>query len=152
MKTENVTVDGQVYELTQLGAREGRRVLASLAQVIGPAIGEMANVAAMNEQAIGRFIEKLTSALDPDVFDELCDKFASRSKAMVGNKAVALDGAAFDVHFAGKYFHMMKWFWECLRLNFADFLDDNTLAQLRAVLAPSPSKSQKTSTGSSGES
>ena len=35
LKTEKIVIDDQTYEITQLGAREGRRVLARLAHLAG---------------------------------------------------------------------------------------------------------------------
>lgn len=136
LKVQRVTVDDVTYELTQLGAREGRRVLARLLSVAGPIVGELANIPSLahgkkagekgeiSEVVLARVIQKAAEALDPDTLDYVCDAMMGTCGIVAGGASVVkLSQGVFDLHFAGRYTHQMKWLWACLSFQFSDFLD-----------------------------
>lgn len=107
------------YEVTQLGAIEGRKVFARLAQLMGGMVGTLAAGGKPNPvEAFKSFAEAMT----PEVMDYFCDTF---TKVTVVHRP---DGKApflkdcFDDHFADNYGEMVEWLTFCLEVNFASFL------------------------------
>lgn len=141
-KTETVQIDGDEYELTQLGALEGRKILTKLLQMIGPSLQELAAAETLNEKAMGAAVAKALESLDEGTFELICDVFGKRTTVLVDGKKPALTGPVFDQHFAGRYLAMMKWLFACMKLNFFDFLDAAQLAKLATLpgLAKATSK------------
>jgi hypothetical protein len=130
-KTETVQIDGDEYELTQLGALEGRKILTKLLHLLGPSLQELAAAETLNEKAIAAALAKALETLDEATLEQLCDAFGKKSTVTVADKKPALTGAIFDQHFAGRYLAMMKWLVASMRLNFLDFLDAAQLEQLK---------------------
>ncbi len=155
LANKRITVDGDEYELTQLGSLEGRKIWLRILKAISCVITELAAAEHIDEKATAGAAASLVQNLDEETFEILCNAFAKRTRLVQGAKMPLLDGAIFDVHFAGRYVTMTKWVGECLVFNFANFFEgsslESTIAQLR-TLATSRSKSPKASTGSSGES
>lgn len=116
-QTKSHAINGFVYDITQMGAKEARIVLAHILRIVGPAAaveGESASIAAV------------INALTDTEVDYLCDTFAKGT--MVGpddgkNARVSLKDQ-FDNHFVGKYGDMIKWLWAALETNFQSFFSD----------------------------
>ena len=152
MKSETTEIDGVAYEVTQLGAKHGRRVVLQLSKAMSHALGGDGADA----------LEGAIDAIDPNTFDEICDLFAGSTMIVQiatttkGPQQIKIPlGPAFDKHFAGRYVAMVKWLAFCLKLNFSDFFDGaaNIVQGFAAKLQPvSDSEPQKGSIGSSGES
>jgi hypothetical protein len=117
-----VQIDGDEYELTQLGAIEGRRLLTRILKFAGPAIQSLAASETLSEISFAAALAKAVEQLDEDTVDMLCEKFAAKTCLKIDNRWPPLDKTLFDQHFAGHYMKMMKWLGECMKLNFADFL------------------------------
>lgn len=127
------TIDSYVYTVQQLGAKQGRIVLARMLRVIGPAAEAQDSVA------------KLAASLTDDEVNYLCDTFSKAtqvSKSEDLSRSVALSDV-FDDHFAGRYGAMVKWLWAALDTNYASFLGDLGLAgaldAAKAAMTPKPS-------------
>jgi hypothetical protein len=142
-----VDVLGSRYELTQLGAIKGRKILAVLTRVLGKAAGGIGS----EDSGLGALLE----SIDEAALTALCDAFGESSRVLLdnGNKP-QLTGVIFDDHFAGNYAGLLLWLAECLRLNFSDFLDESKREQIARQLGLKTLKSSspKASTGTPGES
>jgi hypothetical protein len=133
-KTKSDPIDGFVYEVTQLPAREGRGILVALTKVIVPTLGaaipgavgasSLADVD-LSDINFDSLAHTLAESLDESMFARVCD-------AMVGTTEVWGEGFGdagaplvkwFDDHFAGRYLAMLKWLAFALRCNFLDFFD-----------------------------
>lgn len=148
LEPEKFTIGAQTFELTPFGVREGRRLLARIAQALGPALTSATSSERNVEAAIG----DLLGACDPDLIDTLCDACAKKCSYQAGDRWPPLDDAHLDLLFARNYADLIAWLAACLRINFADFLDGNKVSALLGGLAKkSQSKSPAQSTGSSGE-
>lgn len=126
---KTVAIDGFTYELTMLGAREGRRVLARLVQMAAPMLDEFAKMPTLGKDTLtaladasktsdaaaekaegllrvlaGAASKTLIEGLSPDAVDYLCDAFSSKTVVMLEQGSMSLagnNGANFDIHFAG---------------------------------------------------
>lgn len=145
IETETVEVGENTYQITQLGARQGRRMYHSLVQTVAPSlrskledpkeivkfakavssiqsdgdgkvpVAEFASLVAVVLQAV--------ESLPYDLFESLTTEFAKKCKVKQEGLFIDLGaGDLFDQHFAGKYSAMTQWFLACLKVNFADFL------------------------------
>ncbi len=113
------TIGTSTYEVTQLGAIEGRRVFARLAQVMGGMVGALAAGGKPNPvDAFKSFAEAMT----PEVMDFFCDTFSKVTQVHKGGGKVLFLKDIFDDHFADNYGEMIEWLTFCLEVNFASFL------------------------------
>ena len=116
-KTKQIGNHG--YEVTQLGAREGRRVFARLAQLMGGMVGELAAGGKPNPVAA---FTSFAEAIDPEVMDFFCNTFEPLTQIHMPDGKVLLLKDIFDHHFADNYGEMVEWLTFCLEINFASFL------------------------------
>lgn len=118
------TIDGFTYTIQQLGAKQGRIVLARVLRVVAGAAAAAQDQSDPLEAA-GAAVGKLAESLTDAEIDYLCDTFAKTT--LVGpegtDKAVPL-ADKFDDHFAGRYGAMIKWLWAALETNYSSFLSD----------------------------
>ncbi len=142
------TIDGVEYEVTQLGAKEGRALFVRISKMAGPVLGELAKlnmsrVMDSDISQIGPALDALTRNVSEEDLDVLCSKFAERSAYRDGKDWPELD-RHFDEHFAGAYLRMIKWLLFCIEVNYADFFDawKRAKAVAEANRAASRSESQ----------
>lgn len=113
--TKQHIINGFKYDITQLGAKAGRTVLARVLRV----------VAAASEGNGEEAFAKFANAMTDEQLDYLCETFAKTT--MVGpegqDRMVPLSDC-FDNHFAGKYGDMLKWLWAAMETNYASFLSE----------------------------
>ncbi len=146
-KQTSVAIEGWTYELSQLGAVEGRalvllflKLLGRLAPALAAGLGaaksagsEAGVVTALMDspQVVGEIGQALTS-IDSRELEPLWDAFARHAqvRGKDGKTRQALH-EIFDEHFAGEYFAMTRFFIESAKLNFGDFLS-KALAQASA--------------------
>lgn len=139
------TTDGYSYELTQLGAVEGRELVIQFVRLLGrfaPLIASATKAtstgkpgvdlsSAVASDLVGEIGGTLI-ALEPKELEPLWDAFSRhasvRSKDGKSREALA---DVFDEHFAGEYSAMVEFFIEAAKLNFGDFLS-RALAQASA--------------------
>lgn len=133
------TADAFTYELSQLGAVEGRELVILFVRVLGrfaPMI-----VAAMKASSGGdgivasKMVEEvaaLMQTLDSKELEPLWDAFARHASVRSKDgKSREVLSDVFDEHFAGEYSAMIHFFIEAAKLNFGDFLS-RALAQASA--------------------
>lgn len=153
-RTVEIQILDHQYQLTQLSATKGRGVLGVLTKVLGKAAGGLGGMD-VEGSALGAGLGAILESLDEATLKNLCDAFGPESRVLndAGNWP-ALQGPVFDDHFAGNYGEMTLWLIECLKLNFADFLDAKKREMIAAHLGLKASKSPSPmgSTGTSGES
>lgn len=136
-EVQSRVIQGVRYEVLPLPAGRGVRVMAQLAKVIGPGIGEAASLAEAAAN-IGRTIGAFTERLDPDVVETLCREFAATTTVTAGQSRTSLGaGIAFDEHFAGQYDALLEWLRFCMEVNFGPLWQ--RLGMLRSAPGPSDS-------------
>lgn len=148
LETKSHTINGFTYDIAQLGAKQGRIVLARVLRIVGVA-AEAADPVA-----------KLASALTDAEIEFLCDTFAKTTmfgQADTGNRVPLKD--QFDLHFAGRYGDMIQWLWAALMVNYESFFSelglsaDKLQAAAKNVMAgnlanPTPPSGASSSTAS----
>ena len=151
LPTKTVEVDGFTYDLTMLGALQGRKLWLTLAKILAKAASDLAEFSTLKEEAMIVAISKLVEHIDATTYEELNTVFAKNCRVHIEAKEPLLSDV-YDLHFAGRYLAATQWLAECVMFNFASFLGDTSLgsllAQFKGVASPSPS--QTNSTGSSG--
>jgi len=148
-ESKTTTIGAYEYTVYQLGAIDGRRILTKLAKVAGPAF------AGLKPGQANDFFGKLLDALDVELVDALCDKFAEFTEVQLDAEHKPFLKGKFDDHFAGKYGEMLSWLVFCLEVNFSNFFQELGLkvpskAEIAAKAKDQESDSPKTSTGGSG--
>lgn len=169
-KKTSPEIDGYKYEVTQLGAIDGRKMLEQLtlmalpglgALLGSPALSKAENLAAglagvdVAELDLAAFAQAMVKSTDPNALNAMMDQLA-QTTAIYGTGFG--DGGApmsrhFDEHFAARYDAMMKWFGFALWVNFGSFFGaegsvEELVGKLRSLGRPSASPS--TSTGTAG--
>lgn len=120
-------INGFSYTIQQLGAKDGRRVLARLLRSVAGAAGEASDLVKEGsngaEAALAGIAKLVENLSDADV-DYLCDTFAPTTLYGPEGKDVQLQlKDSFNDHFAGKYGDMVRWLWAALETNYASFFD-----------------------------
>ena len=119
-------INGFTYTISQLGAKEGRRVLARILRSVAgaaTAAGELAKEGGDATEAALSGVAKLVENLSDADVDYLCDTFAATTTVGPEGKDVALQlKDCFNEHFAGRYGDMVKWLWASLETNYGSFL------------------------------
>jgi hypothetical protein len=107
-------IDGFTYKVEKLGAKIGKRVLARMIRLVGPAI-EAENT-----------LDKLCTAFSDEQLDFFCDTFAAATRFSAEDKPEIefLLKDKFDEHFAGRYGAMMQWLKASVETNYANFFDE----------------------------
>ncbi len=156
VQVKKFAIDGVNYELTQLGAKKGRKIWLKLMQIIAPSLRTLGSFKKVDQEAIVIALAAAVENLDADTAEELYIEFGATCTVMLptGNTP-NLTEQVFDQHFAGNYIAMSKWLWECVAFNFASFLGDTSIGSMSDLVkrvTASKSGSQTGLTGSSGES
>ncbi len=147
-KTKRIGTNG--YEVTQLGAVEGRRVFARLTQLMGGMVG---TIAGGGKADLAKGFESFAAAISPDVMDYFCDTFTKVTQVHRPDGKTLFLKDIFDDHFADNYSEMVEWLVFCLEVNFASFLGGaGGLGALLRAKDTSGSLSPQGLTGLSGES
>jgi hypothetical protein len=129
LRTEDETIDGHTYRVTMLPVSKGRRLLAELFKVAGPALGDLASAAAgakgvseVKVESLAGALRQLADRLEPAFLDRLCEELAASTQLVLdgGARAVPLK-QEMEFHFAGRYGAMFKWIAFALKVNYADF-------------------------------
>ncbi len=134
LETKTKTIDDFEFEVTQVKAKEGRRVFVRLAKIAGPGLGVLA------DDDIGKALDEVLKKIDDQTFDYLCDLFGKYSHVTVDGVKKQLTPGFQDTFFAAKYGLLFKWIAFCLEVNFRDFyemlknLDMSDLTGLKKAL------------------
>jgi hypothetical protein len=159
-KTERVVIGGVQYQITQLGAVEGRGLYKKFVTAIGPLLrevisgpllGDLQKQATTNEgdnaeanglrmmQLIAPMLVRALEIVPSELFEELCATFTPCCLVGAGNdsagKVMFLPLAEmFDMQFAGDYASMTAWLGHCIRINgFLGMLGSGNAAQVPAA-------------------
>ena len=154
LKTQSKTIGSATYKVTSLGASQGRALLVRLAKTLGPS-AEMLLSGRASAWALAALLERLT---DDDLTYACQVLGATTQLEAVPGRSVQLTLENQEIHFSGAYWEMFQWLSFALEVNFAGPLGSwaNVLAAVRARIeearkAEEESRSQKDSTGKSGE-
>jgi hypothetical protein len=116
-KVETVVISGVSYHLQQLGAKEGRAVLARLIK--------MGSAFAADDEAVA--VKQFADSLTEENLAYFCEAFAKVTaftpEGQPDTTRLLLKDQ-FDDHFAGAYGAMVKWLWASIKCNFASFLGE----------------------------
>jgi len=153
VKVKRVVIGKHEYELTQLGAVEGRRLWVKVLKLLAPAIKELAVAGKLNEAALAMAVGTVIEDLDENIFVDFCKAFTARTRLRTdADQWPEMTEAMFDLHFAGRYIDMTKWLGECLLFNFGDYFGEASIETLSGMAREAGLQSpfQKGSTGTSG--
>jgi hypothetical protein len=118
-RTETVAIEGVNYDLTQMGAVEGRRLSVLFLKVCGPVLGHLDK---LDSEALSA-IAGILGSIDEEKLEPLWKAYAKNAVARPDGKRISLaEEDAFDEFFAGNVFGMWQFFVESSKLNFSDFL------------------------------
>lgn len=126
-------IKGRTYKITQHGAKEGRKILARLLQLLGKPFGALSASEGMEAfaGAIGSFVAGLT----PAEVDYFCDVYAPKTLVDMGEATDLPLNTVFDEYFAGAYGDMTLWLVACIEVNYASFFDElRTEIERRMIL------------------
>jgi len=120
-KTETATIDGETYEITQLGGLQNLDIFQRSAGRISAAMVE-ANKKTTTAERAAAGVDMLAS-FPPGLFEEMRKAFTDSCKVKAGSLFLDLGkGDIWDQHFAGRPLHAFAWFYKCMQVNFSDFL------------------------------
>lgn len=132
IQTQEREIDGHRYQVTQLGATQGRKLLTRLAKALGPALAALvagspsdpkAAAPAASRENVGAAIKALAENLREEDLEAVIAALADRTMVQTDPTTdawVPLKGV-FDAHFAGRYAAMFGWVAFGLEVNFGDF-------------------------------
>lgn len=149
-KTERVVIGGTQYQITQLGAVEGRGLYKKFVTAIGPLLREVISGPLIGDlqkqtgdeddslrmmQLVAPMLVRAIEIIPSDLFEEMCETFAPTCKVSAGKdsagKPLTLElSVMFDQQFAGDYASMTAWLGHCVRVNgFLGMLGSGSAAQ-----------------------
>jgi len=166
-ETREISIDGTVYQVTQLGTRLGRKHLVTLLKFIGPGIGtfigSLGRAPGSGDAALeaglaagaGEALHELSGRLNEAQLVEVMDDFAKYTVVVVSPELSPRLLDIFEDHFAGRYDLLARWFMFCLQINYQSFFvgaDSRKGALIQMWKALSAFRSPAASTGTSTES
>jgi hypothetical protein len=152
IEQKEVSIDGDVYRISQLPYRKGQKLMVRLFKALGPAISSAAgsgleetdpkqdlgeaDVNLANTLSAG--VQRLADSLNEEDFDFVVDTLSSHTELKRGENQWVNLKDVMEIHFSGRHFHSMKWMFECLKFNYSDFLDgrgafENLASKIKAV-------------------
>jgi len=120
-KQETFTLDGDEYSCVQLPARQGFTLYNRLVKALMPALRTLTGDKAGDSAAMD-LIASAIEGMPQELTDELVRVFGESCQVKHGDVFMKLTPDFTDQHFAGRYPHMLRWIFACLRVNYADFL------------------------------
>lgn len=117
-ETKTRTIGSAFYAVNQLGALEGRKVLARLVAMFGGMVGAIGEG---GKADLVRGFSSLANAITEDQMEFFCDTFSPWTQVTKDGKTRVLKDC-FDDHFVANYGEMVEWLGFCLEVNFASFL------------------------------
>jgi hypothetical protein len=167
IKTEEKTIDGVRYQVTQFPAMEALRVQTQLLKVAGPALAAIFSGVRSGDGAKAKMefspiflaaaLEKLSDKLNEDELERLVLRLLAGARIMEQNGG-PFDGpngrVLFNMHFAGKLATLWKVIAFVLEVNYQDFFDGLKVAATGAILtdAAAATATLLSSAGSGGDS
>ncbi len=121
-ETKECVVDGVRYHIEQLSTTQGLRIYNQLAHVLGDAINRELKAGGDPGERVVRMIVASLALIPEELQVSIGATFSKSCKTYVGEALMPLD-VIYDDHFAGRFYHWTMWLLECLKVNFADFLE-----------------------------
>ena len=149
-KEKSPAIDGFEYEVTQLGAIEGKRLLVTLSKIVLPALGagikdapdDLTKLSLSKLKLdLGSALSALVSSADVAAVDGIVNKLAETTEVYgpgFGDAGAPLM-RNFDDHFAGRYESMVKWLGFALRVNYGGFFPEKSQKSEEAAPAAASS-------------
>jgi hypothetical protein len=159
LKTEQRSIDGKNYIVTQFPAGRALRIWHRLVKLVGPALGTAFGGIKNDDKSIldarfdfsviGTAIEKLTGAMSEDEFHA----FTLELLQMTSQDGKEINKTTFDVLFQGEIAHLFKVLAFVLEVNFKDFYSAlaGKLMEVRAGLKAKKLSKSKESESESGQ-
>ena len=155
MSLESKTTDigGVTYQVTQLPAMRGFKLLNRLGRTFGPTVADLlggaTSLADLNVAFLAPSIREL--------FDRLTEaELETLTKELLGQALVTLEGKTkplmpvFDIHFAGRYDDILKLLWFAVEANYGSFFG-GLAEKLVALRAPPSSTAGSTISSTPGQ-
>lgn len=114
-ESKEIEINGDKYQITQFGGRQGLKLGRKCAKVIMPALA-----AAYKEEGVEPSLGDLMEAA-VDHIDDLDDNTVFELLSLTTKNKFNID---FDNEFAGNYGTLLQLLWEVVTFNFADFLQE----------------------------
>ncbi len=155
-KTKDFTIGDGQYRITQLGAKEGRKIWLRLVRALTPALEQLASEPQVSDKTLVGALGALLRNIDDETTEALYETFGKTCAVCVvdskGERWPDLTGPVFDDHFAGNYVAMSQWLGECVLFNFLPFGEGLSIGELIERVRSAgtvPSKSARPATESS---
>jgi len=119
-KTEEKVIDGVTYKVTQVGAKEARKVQLRLARVAG-ALMPLALDGSQGAGALAAVASSLARVMTDEDLALVIDTFANQT--LFQDPGAGWRGLPehYDEHFAGAALRHLRWLRFALEVNFSDF-------------------------------
>jgi hypothetical protein len=127
ISTVSKEIDGHVYQITQLGARDARKMLVRITKLLGPSAGRLTSgYFSGGLDQIASAVFELSNSVSDEDFDYFCETFGQCTKVDMGstNPSPLLQGVkplttqTQDIWFGGSIDTLLKWIAACLEVNF----------------------------------
>ncbi len=121
------------YQVTQLPAPKGRRLLVRLYKILGPTLGSALkalpegkgsglSLGNLETSSIGEALVTLADVISEDELDYFCDVLAETTQFSKEPGRWLPLKADQDFHWSGRYGRMFQWLVFALEVNYSDFL------------------------------
>lgn len=153
LKTEERTIGGSAYKVTQLGASAGMQLMVRLTKVLGPVLGELTrgmgegetDLMSVRGDALAGALQQLGEKLNYEDLDYVCETLGAFTEVSNGDgKWLRLKRDIREVHFAGNYGDLFRWLGFALEVNYASFFGGSdvgaVLARVTGKASSSPTK------------
>jgi hypothetical protein len=172
LNTHDKRIDGDLYKVTMLPAKHGRKLLLELKTILGPTIAELLrgfgddkkgeqteSLVDMDMSPIADAVAEFSQAVSPEKYQEVYTLFARHTSVEIGQdgtpdfRRIILNEQ--ENHFQGRLLTEFKWMAYCLQVNYSDFLSGmesikSVVGSAVAARMKPKSQSPVTSTGISG--
>lgn len=148
-KAGSHTIDGKVYEITQLSPKAAQRVLVKISKFIGPALGDEIGDAATGKSEI---LDSEVSSAFGKILPKLFNSLNEADTEAVVEAMLGCAGKTYDsVEFQGNLMHMYRVVYAALEVNYSDFFE-GVSGVLKRIDQPAPGTIQENAmpTGLSG--
>lgn len=129
------------YEVTQLGAKDGNRVLMKIAKSVGPLFVLAGGGASLNAAKAAEAV----AGLSEDDFAFVVDTLAKKTDVTLQDGKSPSLAVIFDLHFAGRYEDELAWLEFAIEVNFGPFFRGLLAKAAAARGAATPTRSSSTS-------
>jgi hypothetical protein len=132
IEAREAEIKGFRYQVTQLPASKGFRMLAELSRIVGPSMGILADATGgklrdlgnvkVGSDAFGKATEALFARLETSKVEGMLAELRSTSMVQVDGKWIKLPDV-WELHFRGRMGAYLQWVKFALEVQFSDFFD-----------------------------